>query len=463
MKQKEILSIIGKVLLLIIAFMVGATSGVSMAEAVVLPGGGTIATHGTGTDGILTIKAGSEASPDLYLSDVDKRITKIRPNFVPVDTIARYAKQVTSESMEYRYYSTSSKPILTTLKTVIAKQENGSLVALESNTKSIFDLDDTIRVVGVKGFEKGDINIRSKEDLVLCVGGVTDTQIPMVFAVNGLDDGEKQYTYLPEIPAGTTLIRMGKACSELSAQTSKFANIPTPETMYCQNFMTQVEESTFDELTKKEVNFDFSDMEEENIYDMRIGQELSFMFGKGAVIGHPAKRGEKTWFTGGIWFQAGKDIELGTYDANNSATVITDDELVDLSRLIFTGLGSGNSKKIMLCGSEFLSSLSKIKSDKFRLKDSVDHWSLRFKSFDTDFGEMLAIPYQIFDDCKMSDCAMSLDPEFLTKVSFLTLKQTALNLKESGQRNSKATVLQEASGLYLRNVNAHARIRLKKA
>ena len=41
----------------------------------------------------------------------------------------------------------------------------------------------------------------------------------------------------------------------------------------------QVEQSTLAKIGKKEVDWSFSDLEEDGIYDMRLGMEGSFMFG----------------------------------------------------------------------------------------------------------------------------------------------------------------------------------------
>ena len=118
---------------------------------------------------------------------------------------------------------------------------------------------------------------------------------------------------------------------------------------------------------------------------------------------------------------------------------------------------------MLLCGSEMLSALSKIKSDKFRLKESVEVWNLKFKSWDTDFGEILTIHHELFDINGMSDCGFALDPEYLSKATHVSWSRNILDLKKAGTRNTDAVVIQEVSCLYLRYAKAHARMRLKKS
>ena len=180
-------------------------------------------------------------------------------------------------------------------------------------------------------------------------------------------------------------------------------------------------------------------------------------------IAHPSKDGMNTYFTKGIWWMAGKDIEVGHWDSTASAAVISDEDLVDITKDLFVGTGTGNKRKILLCGSDMLSAFSKIKSDKFRLKETVEVWNLKFKSWYTDFGEVLTIHHELFDINGMSDCGFAMDPEYLNKKTFVSWTRSVLDLKKAGVRNTDAAVIQEVSCLYLRYPKAHARMRLAQA
>ena len=232
--------------------------------------------------------------------------------------------------------------------------------------------------------------------------------------------------------------------------------------------MIQVEESTFNKIAAKRVDWDFSDIEEDSIYDMRLAMEGTYLFGDMACIKHTTKNNSAQWFTKGIWWMAGKDIEVGhvaTADEvskgyNKNERVITDLELVDISKDLFVGTGIGNKRKVIIAGSAFVSAFSKIKSDKFRLKDTVEVWNLKFKSWETDFGEVLMIHSELFDLFDMSDCGFALDPEFLVKRVHLSWTRNVLDLKKAGIRNTDAVVIQEVACLYLKYPKAHARMRL---
>lgn len=430
-------------------------------------------------DGIGTLTQDLEEGDAEYIAKaIDSRITKIRPMSTPIDQISRAAsKQVHVDSFTVKYYSVGTRPMKCKLNTAVTAQTAGASVKLDVADPKMFTIDDTIRVVGVKGvYDYDGVKYENKKkyqdnpelipDLVLCVcGRNSEDSMPIVYAVNGNQDSDGQSIWLPAISSGVALIRMGKACGELDAQTGRFNNIPRAETNYCQNFMVQIEQSTFDKIARKEVNWDFSDLEEDGIYDMRLAQEESYLFGVKNMIKHVMKDGMATWFTGGIWYQAGQDLTIGhteTVDGVNTVKV-DDEDLVDFSKELFVGTGVGGKRKLLFCGSELLAALSKIESDKFRLKDTVEVWNLQFKSWITDFGEILTVHHELFDQNDMADCGFALDPEYLTKATHVNWSRNILDLKKAGIRNTDAVVLQEVACLYLRYAKAHARVHLVKA
>jgi len=487
-KTKKILSMMLSFVLLAVTIVTGAHSGVLMANASALPDagqteGGEGGTGGT-TDGNNTRRvdvdpagiatetggrnATAENNPEFYLSDVDKKITKIRPMATPIDQISRYAKSQSCDSFKVKYYSVGTRPVTCQVRRTMRAQETGASVILDVSDTNMFTLDDTIRVVGVRGVTDPmtgqDYSGDNIPDLVLCVcGRDASTNQPIVYAVNGIQTQGDGPIWVPEIAEGTVLVRMGKACGELDVQTGRFNNRPTPEYQYCQNFMIQIEQSTFDKLAAKEVDWNFSDLEEDGIYDMRLAQENTYLFGVKQCLQHVSKNGMMTWFTGGIWWMAGKDIEVGEWDSDKQCAVISDENLVDITKDMFVGTGIGNRRKIVFAGSDMLSAFSKIQSEKFRLKDTVEHWNLKFKSWETDFGEVLMIHHELFDLNGMSDCGFALDPTFLSKKTHVSWSRSVLDLKKAGVRRTDAVVIQEVACLYLRYAKAHARLRLAKA
>lgn len=501
-RTKQTFSWLMSVFIMVLAMIFGVNGSVLMAEAAKLPDAGTTDSGsaaeaggasaaddagnggaGKQSDGIATETHGREAKEeegdgDYYMNDLDDKITKIRPMATPIDQISRYATTKPADSFVVEYYSIGTRPIKTTLKTAISTPSTGSSIVLEVEDPDMFTLDDTIRVVGVKAITdyKGvaytaDANKGiPTPDLELCVCGKDSSGMPIVYAVNG-NIINKQAIGVPALQKGQVLIRMAKSCGELDVQTGRFNNLPTNDIQYCQNFMIQVEQSTFDKIAAKKVKWEFSDQEEDSIYDMRLAMEGSFLFGDMACIKHTTKDNAAQWFTKGIWWMAGKDIEVGhiaTDDDKNAGykegeVVIWDNELVDITKDLFVGTGIGNKRKVLIAGSKVVTAFSKIRSEKFRLKDTVEVFNLKFKSWETDFGELLLIHSEFFDLQGMSDCAFALDPEFLVKRVHLSWTRNVLDLKKAGIRNTDAIVIQEVACLYLKYPKAHARMKLASA
>jgi hypothetical protein len=468
MKKKELFKMLGGLLLLLVAALIGGTTDVCYAATT---GGGESGSLNPGVtiadnEGGATVTEGhaqtEEDNPEFYAKEIDKRITKMRPMRTPIDQITRKAESISkSSSMIVKYYSVSTRPIRSTVRTAVAAMTAGaSNTTVEVDDSALFSVTDTIRVIGVKGFRDDGVTQDPVRDLVLyVVGKDNNTGYPMVLAVNGKKNTTNGNSLVPAIPVGTVLIRMGRAAGELDVETGNFYNLPEPEEQYCQRFMMQVEQSTYDKMWAKEVNWNFSDMEEDAIYDMRMGMENSFLFGTKAKSKDPYKNTD-VYFTGGIWWMAGQDKSIGTVDQVTNEVVITDDEMVDFLKEIFTGNDAGNKVKLAFCGSNYLATLAKMKSERFKVINEVEKWGLKFTSFDSNFGKLLAMHHELLDLNGMSDCAFILDPEYLSKKTFETFSRKTYDMEALAKRKTNAVVMNEASCVYLRYPKAHIRSKL---
>lgn len=473
--MKKYFNLAVSLVLTLVAMLTGAAGNVIMAAATSpLPDAGkTVAGGGVdAVDDVTRSGAGSvtlsetEGEEDFHVTDLDTKIMKIRPMSTPLEQITRGKGGRHIDSLITKYYSVGTRPLYTTLSEATTAQASGDRVTIKVDDPNLFTEDDTIRVVGVPGiydekgvkYEEGDLI----PDLMLKVVGVDDTTGDLtVFAVNGNQDASKKSIWLPVIAKGTRLLRMGKACSEFDAQTGMFTNLPTAEEQYCQNFMLQVEQSTFEKLWRNEANWTFSDMEEEAVYDFKVTRELTSLFGVKNALQHASKKQQITYFTKGIWWMAGKDITLGHWEGTGDTAklVIDEGDLVDFSKDLFIGVAS-TKRKVLFAGSEFVAAISKIKSERFRAKETVAIWDLRFTSFKTDFGEVLLIHHELFDQAGMPDYGFALEDGYLEKRIFIAFSKSVLDLKKAGIRNSEAAVLQEVSCLVLKNARAHARVQI---
>jgi hypothetical protein len=468
MKKKEFFKLLGGLFLMLVAVLIGSTTGVCYAATT---GGGQSANINPGVtivdnEGGATATEGhkqtEDNNPEFYAKEIDKRITKMRPMRTPIDQITRKAESISkSSSMIVKYYSVSTRPIRSTVSTAVTAMVSGaSNTAIEVDDSALFSVTDTIRVVGVKGFlEDGQTQDTVKDLVLYVIGKNNNTGYPLVIAVNGRRNTTGANSLVPAIPADTVLIRMGRAAGELDVETGNFYNLPEPEEQFCQRFMMQVEQSTFDKIWAKEVDWNFNDMEEDAIYDMRLGMENSFMFGVKSKGKDPYKNTD-VYFTGGIWWMAGQDKGIGTLDNTTNEFNITDDEMVDFLKEVFTGNDAGNKVKLAFCGSDYLATLAKMKSERFKVVKEVEKWGLKFTSFDSNFGQLLAMHHELMDMNGMADSAFILDPEYLSKKTFEMFSRKTYDMEALAKRKTNAVVMNEASCVYLRYPKAHLRSKL---
>ena len=394
-------------------------------------------------DAPLTTTVTRQESPGLLLNEVDQRITKIRPMSTPIDQISRHAGSRKAGAMIVDYYSVDTKPTkaVTTEATAL-----GNSATVKIDIDNLFDIGDTILAKDVKGYE-ADGKTVSNSDLVLYVQNKSDDGYPVVIAVNGSGENNQ----VPVIPNGTTLIRMGRAATELDVQTAQFEALPKKDQNYCQIFKMQVEQSTYQRMTNKEVDWNFSDIEEIAVSDMRLAIEKSYLFGVRRLIKDNKKKSE-VYLTGGIWWQAGKEFE---YDKEKD---IDAKILTNMLQDTFTG-NSGNKRKILIAGSNLINKLNTMEYQKnITAKDKITIWGIDFDALISKFGTLYVLHSEVFDDVDMPDCGLILDPEYLTKWSFETLDRLKLDLKTPGIRNTDGVVLTEASCLTLRYPACHMRI-----
>ncbi len=403
-------------------------------------------------DGPLTTDLAREASPALLLNEVDRQIAKIRPMATPIDQISRHAAAKHAHSMIVDYFSVDTKPTSTQLRVAIDEEDlttqgtNPPRIKIETERDDIFDVSDTILVQGVEGYDSDGIT-PSRDELVLYVAQRDDANGLWVEAVNGkIVDGMPDL--LPSIARGTTLIRMGRAASELDVMSPLFEALPQKRQNYCQIFKMQVEQSTLQKLSNKSTPWTLSDQEEAAIYDLRLGMEKTFLFGVKSRVRDNSKK-EDIYLTGGIWQQAGKQFAY---------TTLTGENIVDLMREAFTG-NAGSKRKVLVGGSALISALNKLDYTRVvTATQSVTKWGLDFTELRSKFGTLYVLLSEVLDDCGMAENGLIIDPEYITKYTHIPFSTQKLDLKSSGQRNVDAIVITEASCLVLRYPGAHMRI-----
>lgn len=398
----------------------------------------------------LTLPLIEQGAPGLLQNTIDERIVKVRPMSTPVDQLSRCSGSRRSGSMTVEYYSVDTKQTETTTSRDIAagvgRRVGDNIYVHKINTAddTIFEVSETILVPEIKGY---DASGKASGPLVLYVTERSSSGLS-VAPVNG--EVSDAGIAIPAIPAGTRLVRMGRAATELDVQTAQFAALPRKAYNNCQIFKMQVEQTTLAKIARKEVGWNFSDQEEAAIIDMRLGMEKNFVFGAKAKIMDNVKN-EPVYLTGGIWSQAGRQFVL-------RLAKLGEGDMIDLCSAAFTR-NAGSKQKLLIAGTRLMESLSRMECTRsITAGDTMVRWGIEFKEIRSNFGSLLVLHSEVFDQCGHESDGLVVDPEYVTKYVHLPFKVEKLDLRRSGQRNTDAVVITEASCLVLRYPDAHMRV-----
>jgi hypothetical protein len=432
------------VMVMLLCSFFGVTDASAMTADVINPAAGG-AIH---TDAMTTHTDVRVDSPNLLEDTVEEKVTVIRPYEVSLVTVASQISDIRkSNNQTVRHYIIDVIDSTATLSTAVAG--GVSQTALSTSNDSIFASEQTILVNGVQGYKEDGTTIDPDNFLTLYVVGKDAGNQPLVTAVNGTGaTGD----IIPAIPANATLIRMGRAGAETQMQTDAYSGVPTDYTQYLQKFMAQVEMSEIYKRADKEVNWDFTDLEKEAIFDMKATQNVSFWKGPRKRLRKKnahTQKAEDIYLTGGIWAQAGKDFSFGglPVDAKN---------IVTLMKHAFADSSSGH-KKLLIMGGDVVEAFEQIDYNKIVYPGTkMQAYGLEFGSIVSKFGTLLTLYDKSFDRMEMKDKFFILDADFLVKWT-MGWRVNDFDFRKSGQADADGRGLIEICGLSLKNPKAHSR------
>lgn len=402
----------------------------------------------------LTVSTANANASGLLLNEIEQRVVKVRPMSTPVDQISRMIGSRKAESMVVDYYSVDTKPSEATVVSCSAISSAVPAVGelpcfkLTTSDDAIFAPTETILVPDLAGQHDDGEALRNRVSLVLFVVERREDGL-VVAAVNAgtTSSGEPDV----HLTAGTRLVRMGRAAAELDVQTDQFEALPVKATNNCQIFKAQVEQSTVMRLSRKEAGWTFSDQEEVAVMDMRMGMERNFIFGSRARITN-RRTGDETLLTEGIWTQARGVVSL-------DEDTLTHAGLIAMMRKAFTGEAAGSTRKILVAGSGLIEKINAL--EPYRTVGSGEkttRWGIDFSEINSKFGTLYVVHSEVFDGCNHANDGLIIDPEYVTKYTFVPFSVESIDLKGSGVRNVDAMVITEASCLVLRHPSTHLRV-----
>lgn len=407
------------------------------------------AAAGTFTTESATTQTMADSSPNLPLSTISQKITEMKPSAYPLDTILRkIGESVRTESWEYKWYNIDQRAIQDTIKTTKSATGTSSsstqIFEIAVNNVVNWSVDDNLIFLTA-----ADAQINGGDSKVLVANVVAKNSAAntiTILALNGLGTNARD---LPELAAGVKIVCIGNAKAEKDAQTTPYQAYPQDTYNYCQIHMAQVEQSFYEKIHKKEVNWSYNDYRAQSIYDMRRKAELTSLWGKKGKFYDPVGDDYK-YMSDGIMRLITKGLEY-------SGSSITNETFAGWGKDIFTG-NSGSDKRIMFVGGNLMKSLLGVPTitKQIEAKQTEVVWGITFNKIDTGFGELLVKYHNLFDVSGYADNGLVLDVNYLEKVNFKEMSTSELMLKESGQKNVQATLIEEAFCVATRYPDLHA-------
>lgn len=418
-------------------------------------------------------------------ADLDKDITLINPDRYPLDTMIRNLtrRNRKAAAQKVKYAERSFKPLADMLyaqaagdgssaaspASAYAGSEEMEFIYIRPLNPEMWRRHDTLlmRGLSVKGNDADELVINGAEtflhDQMFYVeekDGYT-LKLRPIGGMRGTGANAKKYV-VPNFTKETMLYRMGQAKSELAITTDPFAINPELFEQFLQNFMAQIEESTFQAITgTKKVDWGFSDYEADNIDSMRAEMEMSFLFGDK----HELRVGnDSTLFTGGITRAIDKHLEYGD-GTEGGKLKLTKEQYTAWLVSLFTR-NSGSKDRVLMAGAELLAAIELLsESDKTisGSREQETYLGVKTTKIVSTLGTLHIVHAPLFDETGWSDHGLALDFQHIYKKEFVKLHATQLDLIKSGQKNAKAKVLQEVSGMVLRYPDCHAIVAPKAA
>lgn len=456
-------NILGMIMLgLCVLLGVGDVAGAVFADGVALNPAGTGATVGSpeGNGGVAPSQVreftvGGVFNPniaDLIKDPIDQKIVQIRPYANPIDTLLRYANAENINNLEFGYYSIGTRP-------VVDKTQGAATITSNANKKnvkgeltvtdiSLFEVTDTAFVTGT--YTKSGESTPTTVDLQLYVyeKDASNNKIKFTVAEDQMVESGSAWT-IPAIAANTDIYLMARAASEKDVTSPAMSVLPEKKIGYCQIFMAEIEQNTYQQMADKEVKWDLTEVEENVLFEYRRRMEGTWLRGRQSKIWDPIKQ-MYIYQAGGLLSQIKKTHTVNTANADGNA------EIVDLAKAVFKG-NNGAKVRYAICGSEAMAKISKLKGVE-RKQDAVQTevvYGITWSKMVTNFGQINMVLHEQLDEYGLSDKMIIVDPQFLKMKRVKGFERNVVDGREILKTNGDIVVFSEACGLAVYNPDTH--------
>lgn len=485
MKSRKFIKSFSQLLLVVIGILVlqafigllipCAAAGLILGETLV----GTIVSDG------MTHEAVVEAEPGLHLADISEAVAELMPAPHPLDTLLRKVRKAEQiNSVEKKFYSVSTKPFKDTFETTASGAGTGysdsaksytyasgnglTVYYVKTSNPALFNVDDLIMLRNIEIPATGTVAVMSgvsdanrvTENIVFYVEGITSDTLRIVplNGIKGLSGNATKYV-VPDFTDAEYIYILAPAKEETKMKTTPFGIIPEPESNYIQLMMAMVQESTWEQLQKKEVNFKFADIERQNMYALRWQMEMNAKYGvKSKTYNNETK--DYHYTSNGITRSITGKLEYGTGGGDSTLSI---DQWLGWQESIFVG-NNGSPERWMLGGSGLIKAIQKmILSDTTKqlgARETKEIYGIRCTQLQDFFGTLNIVHDPTLSLTGAQNEGYILDLAHIEKHDFVPMQAREIDLKINGESNSQAKVIMEASCLTISFPDTHKHITL---
>lgn len=381
-------------------------------------------------------------SPDLLLPSISKKISLVKPDDFPLDTILRTISPAGSAvgSWEPKWYTGELRGIEDTITTGNATATAAGVTkAVTVTNKHIWTVGDLAMIPSMTGAADG-------KELVLQV--VARNYAAGTITLFGLNTTGNN---VPVIANNTDIKRMGNAMSDKDYTVESYEIYPANASNYMQIHMNKVSQNLYEKLhTEKEVDWGMEDYRLQALYDLRRGMEAVSLFGYKAKLTDPVSGTKERHYSAGITRFITK---TQTWDTSAG---ITDEDMVKLAQLCFVG-NNGAKRRPMLVGSNLMKALHSISAIQKQLdaKSWEVNWGVKFKEYGTNFGDFLIRHHQLLDYYGYSNNAIILDPANIERFVMKPMETRLIDGRKTNQSNDTEAIIDETFCLGVKLPDTH--------
>jgi len=408
--------------------------------------------------------AASEMGTDIVEEDVSAKITEVRPDNYPLDTLLRKLGTLKTNSETVRF----GQSILAQTEVVV----QGDVMTNTAKGGGTFNVPvlaaDMQKILVDDIYElKGILNTAGEAIHAKVVSRDNGAGMVRMIAINGDagGGGALDFSIIPEqdpaaaniaIPEDTSIYMVSNAKAEKDAQTEPLANLPETDFNYCQIHMAKIEEAIYTEMQKIKVNWGWVNYVADALYKFRADVEKSKLIGKRAKLVDPDNTSRVILMSGGLEQFVGLNFYYNINDTTGLSGGLDESLFAEWGEAL-TDVTSGNDK-YMFVTPGLMKQLLTIRNVQRQIDATKSQikYGFRVNQIDTGFCTLNLVIHKGLKQCGRNYEGFIVDEQNIRMRVFDPMHWRDLDLLKSGQSKVNARILEERSTIEVVNPKSHA-------